>query len=425
MTTLLQQANELMAAGNFVQAEALLARACSDEPAPLSPWAGLGMCLLAQRKCGELLQLIELRHARSGDGPQLFSDCLGAALQEWHDLTALEQMIQATPANSVLRIAARYMMAIILAERGDVEACIGEILDLARIIAAIPGELAAMPTFATIAVEARMLESFGAIAEIEATEAPAILGRVTGVSRDASFLTSSPRETKADFIYLSSCDERYLDRFGSTVVRALDEAGIATIYHLHIVDPSPSVDAKLASLQAECSRLQLAYSTEQYGLPASAGYSRASFYACSRLIRLPEIFARYGRDVFMWDMDTEAVRDLPRLLAAMQDADIGYFEMRKTRPSLVCHLAAVYFRKDELTQRFAELNRKYILKKLIEAPYWLLDQTSFFCCTRYLAAQVPSFRIADFSRLAGSFRSHVTTASTAAEKQGLRKVAGL
>ncbi len=412
-----------MADGHIARPGSALDDAAPRTPVSFEDWVTLGTQLVAQGRASDVLRLVELRHGLAGDGLQLFSDCLGAALRDSPDHGPILAIAEATPADNILKFIARYMGALVSAQRGEIERGIAEIVGLARIADILPAQFKDVPAIATIIAEGQMLEGFDAVAALEALDDGELLTRLGGVQQRASFVAAPPQRAER-FIFLSSCDERYLDRFGPAVVRALEGTGARTTYHLHIVDPSPMVDAKIGRLQETCSNIALSHSTETYERPEQQGYWRASFYACSRLVRLPEVLARYDCDVFMCDMDTERVRRLDELLTAMEGADIGYFHMANTRLSLVCHLAAVYFSNNPTTRRFADLNRKYILAKLLRTPLWLLDQTSFYCASRYLAA-TSGLRIADFSRLpGGDFYSHVAVASSSAEKQRLRASAG-
>jgi hypothetical protein len=209
-----------------------------------------------------------------------------------------------------------------------------------------------------------------------------------------------------------------------TVVRALDATGARAIYHLHVVDPTMAIAAKIARLQAFCSSLTVRCSTEVYRRD-DAGYTRAEYYACARLVRLPEIVAFYDRDVFIWDVDTNGVSNLPALVAAMRDRDLGFFQIKNTRLTLVCHLAAFYVANTALGRRCADIIRNYVLAKLPDASLWLLDQASVYCVSQFLEAQPSGLRIQDFSATpGGAFTDYVDIASSAKEKQDMRKQAG-
>lgn len=422
MTASYAHAASLVGAGRYEEAKPLLVEICGAAPAALDPWVMLGLCLVAHTDVAAFLRLVELRQRQAGDGLALFNDCLLLALA-WPDRRPLGRVIASVPADSALTIIARYVGALMTATAGDADRAIAQVQDAAALAAALPPQLAAMPCVATIIGEAALLARFDAVAAIERRDHRDLLAALGMVQAGADFAALTPPSAASEFVFMSSCDERYLDRFGAGVVRALDMAGVRTVYHLHIVDPSSALGDKIAHLQSLCHMLTLDYSTETYRCD-QMGYERASYYALSRLVRLPEIFNRYGRDVFMWDVDVEAVRNLDALSAAMRGYDLGYFEMRNTRLTLVCHLAVAYFANTPATRRLAELIRNFILTKLPHTPYWLFDQTAVYCASRYLAARA-DLRIRDFTMTGGGLADHVDAASSAGHKQSMRKRAGL
>lgn len=415
------EAVRLVRERRYAQAAPLLIEACRAAPAALEPWTLLALCLLCLERAADLLAIVELRQKQAGDGLRLFSACQWVGLDS-SEHAAIRKIAAALPDDSALTVVARYMAGLACALDGDVDRGIGQIQEAAASIGALPSELAAEPSIATIAAEACLLANSVAVAEFERTDFRSLVAALGGVAEKLSMsdrLAAAPREK---FVFLSSCDQRYLERFGETAVRAFDATGADTLYHLHIVDPAPDAGAIVARLQSRCSSLTLRYSTESYDC-AAEGYTRAEFYACSRLIRLPEILAFYDRDVFMWDVDTESVTDFAKLIGAMEGCDLGYFRMKNTRLTLVSHLAAAYFANTQATRRLAGIIRNYILAKLASTPFWLLDQAAVYCASSFLGAVDCGFRVRDFAADGRGFPSHIETASSAGEKQAMRKSA--
>lgn len=407
----------------FAEARSILLEICDAASTALEPWTTLGLCSLAEGRFNELLAMAELRQRQAGDGLKLFHDCLCIGLS-WPDRTRLRQMIEQTPANCALTIIAEYISGLITALGGDVDRGVTEIINAAQLTSALPPSVAAESYIGTIVAEAAILAPFSTISALEERHRDDLLATLSTVQEKATIHEpASAASASEPFIFYSSCDERYLDRFGETAVSALDATGIRTIYHLHVVDPSPATAQKIAHLQTRCSSLVLRYSTEVYR-GEDTGYTRAEYYACSRLIRLPEIFALYDRDVFIWDVDTTRVHNIRALTDAMRGHDVGYFRMKNTRLTLVCHLASVYLTNTAASRRCAALVRNYILAKLADASLWLLDQAAVYCSSEFLAAS-GSLRIQDFSACpGGSFTDYVDIASSAAEKQEMRSEAG-
>ena len=415
------RASALMSQRRYGEAVPLLIEICAAPEAGWRCWVDLGTCFIGMENHPAFFGFLELRQARAGDGPRLFHDCLTSMLN-WSDPVPLRNVIATTPRGSPYFAIALYVVGL-LSCGDDARQGIEQTKAASQAAQDFAVQFEADPQLRTILHEGTLLETFETIAQLEADDRRELIEAFGCIEQEAVFGTTSAAPVDAPFVFLSSCDEPYLDRFGLTVAQALDRTGIGTVYHLHVVDPSCEIDAKVAAIRTQCRNLDVRYSTETYR-SHQRGYARASFYACSRLIRMPEIFARYGRDIMMWDMDTEGVGDVSRLVDAMCAADLGYFEMKRTRPSLICHLAVVYFSNNAATRRCVDLIGKYAVAKLERTPYWLLDQASVFCVSRYLQA-ASALRLNDFStRPGGTFESHVGIASTAPEKQAMRRRAG-
>jgi hypothetical protein len=415
------EALRLMRERRYAKAESLLERWCEAAPAELEPWSLLGLCLVAQGKAARLLAVVDLRQRRTGDGLKLFYTCLMRATEEV-DHAAVLRVIEATPRDNLLFLVALFVAGVIAASDGDGERAITLIKVAGAQARAFAEHFARDPYLRWLLTEPELLEDSQGVGLAEATEWAAFFSVLAGLSPTATFHGGAAAEVGEKFIFFAACDERYLDRFGEMTTRALDATGAQTIFHVHVVDPTPALGAKIERLRASCSSLDLRYSSERVALDWLEGYGRASYYACSRLVRLPEVFARYRRDVFMWDMDTEEVKGLPALVEAMEGHDLGYFEMKNTLPSLICHLAAVYYVRTPASLRLADLTAKCVLAKLVSRrPFWLLDQASLFCASRYLQKQLPDFRINDFHHRPGvDFYKMVRPGGSAKEKQDMR-----
>ena len=413
------EATRLMVEGRYDEATQLLMPLCETPAAGLGPWCRLGICLIAQNKPTNLLGLVELRHAQQGDGLKLLYDTLIWALAVV-DHRLILSVVDATPRTSLLSIVSTYVAGVIAIEAGDAERGIALVKSAAALGTQAAAHLASDPYLESIFAQSRVLEGREAVRQIEATPWDAFFTKLPGLARHATFHDAVGPPGDEPFVFLAACDERYLDRFGAMTVRALAATRARTVLHLHIVDPTPALTSKIDDLRAQCPTLALRCSSERVD-ETWEGYRRASYYACSRLVRLPEILARYRRDVFMWDMDTGEVKDLRRLVAAMTGHDLGYFEMKHTTPSLICHLAAVYYAHTPAVARLAEVTAKYVLSKLPEHGFWLLDQSSLFSASRYLQGELPGFRIRDFQEDPGvDFYDMVQPTGTPKEKQQMR-----
>jgi hypothetical protein len=413
------QAAGLMRAQRYGDAIPLLIAACSASNANRESWVDLGRCLIETDQHAGLFRLIDKRQAIASDGLRLYHDCLIGLLTAGRREPLL-RAIAATPRNSMLFVIALYVSGVIACQGTEAQRGIDEIKLASATAQSCAAHFESDPRLTAILHEGDVLESFETIATIEAMDRTALFAAADDIAPAALF-SDAPLAPCVDapFIFLAGCSEPYLDRFGAGIVAALDRVGVRTVLHFHVADPSPAIEHKLAVLRGTCRQLDLRLSTERYRHPR-AGYSRASFYACSRLIRLPEVFAHYDRDVMMWDMDVDAVHGVERLTAAMKDFDLGYFEMARQRPPLICHLAVAYFANNPAMRRCADLVSAFAVLKLRQTPYWLLDQSSLFCVSRFLQAQ-GALRINDFSgNPGGEFERTVVTAGSATEKQGMR-----
>ena len=417
------RAARLMHADRYGEAPPLLIAACGASASSRQSWVDLGRRLIETGQYPGFLRLIEKRQSLAADGLRLYHDCLSALLTAGCRNTLLE-LVAATPRNSALYIVGLYFSGLIACQGVEAGRGIEEIKLASETAQGCAALFERDPMLSSILNEGDVLETFDTVAAIEAMPRGDVFDLAPEVAPQADFAEArSECRVDAPCVFLAGCSEPYLDRFGENLVAALDGAGLGTVLHFHVADPSPALAAKIAALAHTCRRLDLRYSTETYR-HAREGYSRASFYACSRLIRLPEILARYDRDVMMWDMDAAGVRDIDRLIAAMKDADLGYFEMADQRPPLICHLAIAYFANTPAMRRAASLISAYAVLKLRLTPYWLLDQSSVFCVSRYLR-DVAGLRINDFTaNPGGAFEQYFDIEGSAGEKQAMRNRAG-
>lgn len=408
----------------YDEAAQRLTQLCAGGASSRGPWAMLAICLAALERRREVFALVELRQQRAGDGLELFYDCISSA-RGLIERAPLLRLIAETPGNSLLFIVAQFFAGVLAASDGDVEGGIDQIRLAGAAACAFLDKFRDDPYLRLIPMEAAKLEDAAGVAAIEAADRGGLFAAYGKLQERIELPSAGGTAPQAGFVFLSSCDERYLDRFGASVTKALDETGVRTVYHLHVVDPSPEIGTKIDRLQAQCSSLDLRYSVEHCRDDSPPGPRHASYYACARLVRLPEILAHYGRDVFMWDMDTSGIRNFDALPAAMPGFDLGYFEMKNTIPSLVCHLAAAYFTNSAATRQLADLLVKYVLAKLPKAPFWILDQAALFCTTRYMLGSRADFRINDFStHPGGDFYDVVEVAGSSEEKRRMRDAAG-
>jgi hypothetical protein len=421
----LAAAKDLMSERRFGDAARLLSGICRSGSAPRDAWTMLGICLVAEEKHRELFALIELRQRQESDGLDLFHDSLWLAI-DLAGRSPVLKTIAETPRNSLLYIPALFVSGAIAACDGEADRGIAEMKLASEAAGSFMEHFGKKDSYLQhVLVDGHILEGSQRMAEIEATARNALFDVYAKLQERIEFRSAPARAPQAPFVFFSACDQRHLDRFGAMVTQALDRTNSPTVFHLHIVDPSPRIGAQIAELQSRCSTIDLQYSIERCRDDSAQGWPRACYYSCSRLVRLPEILAHYGRDVFMWDIDIETVLGLDRLVEGMDGYDLGYFERKYTVPTLLCAMGAVYFANSPATRRLADLVCKFILSKLQRASFWTLDQAAIFCASRYIQARCPEFRINDFARSLGvTYQDIVSDAGSLEEKRRMRETAG-
>lgn len=133
---------------------------------------------------------------------------------------------------------------------------------------------------------------------------------------DEKFIFFAACESAARFVPI---DERYRDRFGEMTARALDAT--PRTHDLPRACRRSGAGARGEGISVSAPAAPPSICARARGRASrstgKATTPRVSFYACSRLVRLPEVLTHSRCDVFMWDMDTGAVKDLRRLVAAM------------------------------------------------------------------------------------------------------------
>lgn len=413
------EAAALYETGAYVEAGERYARIVAEAPGDREAWTYLALCFVHQQRHDRALALMEMRQRQAGDALGLFYDVLLALCRDAG--AAFDALTPGVPDNSALAILVRFFAGCRAARQDQPEAALRH-LQAAAVGAQRCGPLfETEPKLQSVVSQGHIFADFAFVDGLARQSRDEILRAAPSLEPAIAFAPAPSLPPAAPFVFLASCNELYLERFGAVLVDALERCGIVTVLHLHVVDPGPAVAAKIAALQRRCRTITLGLSTERFRHARAGGYRSATYYACSRFLRAGEIAAQYDRDLLILDIDVSAIADLPPLVAAMRDHDVGYFDCGDVLPWLICRAALVYIRRSEEAARFNELMFKYIAAKIEQQGFWGLDQAAIYVVTRYLAVRHPPFRVAELSAALGtSLDTFAVTESSPAEKRRLR-----
>ena len=184
---------------------------------------------------------------------------------------------------------------------------------------------------------------------------------------------------EADLVYLIAADSRYIGLFARPLAASIARAGgERVLLHVHAVNPDAEAIALLEGLRN--GPIHLAVSTEQTALDDMDDMQRRVFYACSRLLVLPNLQASYGLPIIVADVDQVALRPPLTLLPALGDADVALLRFRNTEYNILSMVSATLMLVGTGPggQRFTETVRAWLVARMAEARglSWHLDQAA-------------------------------------------------
>ena len=392
------QAFALYRRGCFAEASAQLAQVIPAAPQDLRAWKYLALSLIAQDHAVRALSLVETRQQQAGDGLVLLF-AVAKELASARDALAIDALVAKAPPNSALAVVPLYFAGC-LAAAGDPEKALG-LLHRAALGAQQAGALFEQNAqLSSIVNQGFVLGDFAELDQLAARSMDDVFRAAPSLQRTID-VTIPAAPGGADFIYLCSCNDLYLERFGAAILNAVEGCGIPTVLHLHVVDPTAATLGRIDALRARAECVAIAYSSEHFRHEQASGYRSAAYYASARFARAHAIAERYARDVLILDIDTERLAGLGPLLDAMRVHELGYFSCGDIEPWLMCRGAVVYIRRSASCALFAELLCKYIAGKIEESGFWGLDQAALYVVSRYMQARHSPYRIAEFSQLIG------------------------
>jgi hypothetical protein len=406
--------------GAFADAGARFAQTIPAAPNDLRPWKYLALCFIAQGQPARAIGLVDMRQQQAGDGVGLFFDVV-EQLALARKNAQVEALAAGIPANNVLGIVIEYFRGW-LAAPAEPERALAYLRTAAVAAQQCGGLFERDDHLRSIVSQGFVLSDFADLDRLSGLGRDEILRAAPSLEPSIDLATAAPPAPGSDFAYLTSCNELYLERFGAPLVDALDRCGVATVLHLHIVDPTAATPGRIAALRQRARTVRIGYSTERFRHAKAGGYRSASYYACARFLRAGDIAAHYARDLLILDMDTDALADVPALAAAMREAELGYFSCGDIQPWLMCRAAVVYVRRSAATALFTDVMLKYIASKVEEQGFWGLDQAALYVVSRYLRARHPPFRIVEFSeRLGTTLAAFARSETMTEEKRALRR----
>ena len=405
--------------GAFAEASAHLAQIIPAAPQAMRAWKYLTLSLIAQGHAARALDLVETRQQQAGDGLVL----LFAATEELaaaRDALAIDTLLASAPPNSALAVVPLYFAGC-LAAADDPEKALA-LLRRAALGAQQAGAVFEQnEQLASIVSQGFVLGDFAELDRLAARGIDDVFRDAPSLQRAIDVTMPAP-PVDSDFIYLCSCNDLYLERFGPAILDTVEGCGIATALHLHVVDPTAATLARIETLRARAERVAIGYSSEHFRHEHAGGYRSAAYYASARFARAHAIAERYARDLLILDIDTERLADLGPLLETMRTYELGYFSCGDIEPWLICRGAVVYIRRSASSVLFAELLCKYIVAKIERSGFWGLDQAALYVVSRYMQTRHPPFRCAEFSeRLCVDLADFARGAGGSGEKQKLRR----
>ena len=183
-------------------------------------------------------------------------------------------------------------------------------------------------------------------------------------------------------VVVLSADVHYMRRYGLACVRSVAahiDAGL--LVHVHVYDPDETIVDDVYDAAREAGAQRLAITTERCPYDVEAPQQRKSYYACGRLLRMPEWLERYRLPLLSLDIDTIVERSPAGFFETTVPVDVR-LNARHTIDSpwldIVANVIVAY--PTEAARTYFAAVGNYIARYLaVEADPWLLDQTALFC----------------------------------------------
>jgi hypothetical protein len=197
-------------------------------------------------------------------------------------------------------------------------------------------------------------------------------------------------------VVLLSADTRYARKYGFACLRSLAaHVGADLLVHVHVYDPDSEIVGEIVTVARQASLAPVAVTTERSPFAADAAQQRKSWYACGRLLRLPELLERYRAPVLSLDIDLVAERPLAALFDAPPAADLRLNPRHSIDAPWLDIVANIIVAFPTAAARaYLDAVGQYVVRYLArERDPWLLDQTALFCVNRMMQRYAVAPRI--------------------------------
>ena len=195
-------------------------------------------------------------------------------------------------------------------------------------------------------------------------------------------------EKRSKYVVMASGDRRYLGLYGSRYIGQFTKCAPhdATL-HLHCLDVERKDLNTLVRMIVGNGVRNFMVTYED--TTALASRDRKSFYACARLIRLPEFLRHHGAPVLLTDIDIVLQTGLSKWVRRNRDARFSILHRDPSiNPSVDLVCAVMMAHPNGANFRFLWLVRRFLVNVFARPgqSFWLLDQLSLHCINRYLEA---------------------------------------
>lgn len=181
----------------------------------------------------------------------------------------------------------------------------------------------------------------------------------------------------ARLLVTASCDMKYLPN-AMALVRSMDMVSPGFDFLLHVINPQPGTLGALDRFAEELATTRLHLSAESVEIEDPK--ERRTYFACARLMRLPDLLASGETPVLVVDADGLFVAPIDLNFTDKPDADICLClrqQAGNTDESLHLKVAAgaIWARPTNASRKFFAAVRHDVEREFEEgAPAWFLDQ---------------------------------------------------
>lgn len=227
------------------------------------------------------------------------------------------------------------------------------------------------------------------------------LAAYTGPDALDALLTGAPELTggmpaadRPGLVVTSACDHGYFRTYGRTLALSLDRNAPGHDLHLHVFNPEAGFDGELDDLRSRLDNTVLTVSREV--MPGADPI----YFSNMRFVRLHQIMAACGRDLFSLDTDSLVRGPLDGLIAAAGAADAAV-TLRPDKAEIGHKMLAtsIVFRNTPGGREYLARIAGYILSSVRDGRLvWYLDQCVLYLVSRMMEQSDADFTVAPLSQ---------------------------